>query len=211
MLQTAGDIEWASTEYWLLRRLLACLVVPANLEVMKVANIGCCCLVKFRKKKDIVMSCATLFERSFDSLPAEAEALVSSFVDMVVKGGDSSAVVRAARNLCKASVRMVPELDGKIASFEETLRSLKTQGGALSRAQILSSIGNNELQKNRNQATVQRIKEQHNGMEESLKLTKVKCFFFFFCFFFFLFFFLRTQFFFFFRLNLNIMVPRELS
>jgi hypothetical protein len=33
LLQTVGDIEWASTEYWLLRRLLACLVAPANLEV----------------------------------------------------------------------------------------------------------------------------------------------------------------------------------
>jgi hypothetical protein len=68
LLQTAGDIEWASTEYWLLRRILACIVVPANLE-------------------DIVMSCATLFERAFDSLPTEAEALVTSFVDLVVKVG----------------------------------------------------------------------------------------------------------------------------
>jgi hypothetical protein len=69
---------------------------------------------------------------------------------------------------------MVPEIDGKIGSFEETMRNLKTQGGALSRAQILTSIGVGEKQKGRNNATVLRMKEQHSDMEESLKLCKAK-------------------------------------
>lgn len=164
LLQTAGDIEWASTEYWLLRRLLACLVVPANLE-------------------DIVMSCATLVERAVDSLPAEAEALVSSFVDMVVGGADMQNVAHAARALRKASVKMVPEIDGKIGTFEETLRQLKTQGGALSRAQVLANIGGGGGDEQlagrgaRGQAaaaTVGRIRAQHVDLENSLKLAKAK-------------------------------------
>jgi hypothetical protein len=160
LLQTAADIEWASAEYWLLRRILASLVAKPNLE-------------------DIIMSCATLYERSFDSLPEVAEALSVAFVDFVVRNGDSANVVKAARNLSKASIKMVPEIDGKVATFEENLRELKTQGGILSRAQVLSNIGGGDLGTTSNKArnnnlTVSRMKEQHVGMEESLKLVKAK-------------------------------------
>jgi hypothetical protein len=80
LLQTAGDIEWASTEYWLLRRLLACLVVPANLEV-KIELKHCFSWLR-KNIQDLVMSCATLCERAWDSLPSEAEALVAAFAEL---------------------------------------------------------------------------------------------------------------------------------
>ncbi len=74
----------------------------------------------------------------------------------------------------------MPELDGKIATFEENMRAIKTQGGKLTRAQILSNIGgemtlNAASNKGRvnNNATM-RMKEKHDGMEESLKLVKAK-------------------------------------
>ncbi len=87
LLQTTADVEWASSEYWLLRRILASLVPKANLE-------------------DIIMSCATLYERSYDSLPDVAEELSVAFVDFVVRNGDSDAVIKAARNLSKVGTRL---------------------------------------------------------------------------------------------------------
>jgi hypothetical protein len=153
LIQTCADIEWASSEYWLLRRILGAVVTKSNLE-------------------DIIMSAATLWERAYDSLPKVADHLCSVFVSYVTDGGDSMEVIKAARELQKAAVKMVPELDGKVASSEAKLKELKTQGGALSRARVLVTIGKSDGKEK--QAAELRMQEQTSDMEESLKLTKAK-------------------------------------
>ena len=153
LFQTVADVEWASAEYWLLRRILAALFTKESLE-------------------DVIMSAATLYERALDSLPQVADSLCAAFVDFVAREGDSIAVIKEAQTLERASVQMVPQLDSQVASFEEKLRSLKTQGGALSRKQILLNIG--QADGKSKEVTISQMQGEHQDMEESLKLTKAK-------------------------------------
>ncbi len=122
LLQTVGNIEWASHEYWLLRRIVLALVAKPAIE-------------------DIVMSAATLWERSSDSMPQASDALSAAFVEFMARNGKASAVIKAAQAMEQTAIKLGPELDKRVAEFEQKMNALKEKGGALSRAQKLMTIG----------------------------------------------------------------------
>lgn len=157
LVQTISDIEWASHEYWLLRRILVRITAKRSAE-------------------DIIMAAATLYSRSVEAMPKAAEEFCNSFVDYLARDGKSSTVMKTVRMMEQTAIKMAPEIDAHMADFEKKITELKEKGGALSRAQKLLAMGASSLSSTtaKENSDLKAVQGQAKATDESVKLTKAQ-------------------------------------
>ena len=143
------DIEYLSSEYMSMRRVLQCASPHRQLE-------------------DILLSYGALVSLAAECLPASVELLVLSLSDFLANKLVLSSVHQAIRALQQAAALTLAELQDSIEQFTGQLLKLKKADGALARKEKLTQVGSGD------QATIRAVKHQQTGVMDGTRLREAQ-------------------------------------